>query len=139
MRPSDMAATAITTIFGLITGLMVAGPVLGVVGAVVGAVFGVVAGRANVRPAITMAVFVGAMAGVLVGSSIVETICLPGSCAALEATAGVVVGLASLFGVGLVAALVTRSFDEYKEYVVAGEPPPTAGCETEQDSSEPGV
>ena len=68
-------------------------------------------------------------AGSLIGSSIVETICLPESCVAIEATAAVVVGIASLIGVGLVAALVTRSFDEYNEHQAAGTEPPGVGCE----------
>lgn len=133
MRASDIAATVVTTIFGAITGWLLAGTVGAIVGAVVGLGFGTVAGRANVRPAITMTVFVGSMAGVLIGASIVETICLPDTCVAVEATAGAVVGLASLVGVGLVAALVTRSFDEYNENVAEGKPPPTAGCESDPD------
>jgi hypothetical protein len=133
MRGSDIAATVVTTMFGAVTGWLLAGTVGAAVGVVVGSCFGIIAGRANVRPAITMTVFVGSMAGVLIGASIVETICLPDSCVAIEATAGVVVGLASLIGVGLVAALVTRSFDEYNENVAAGTPPPTPGCEAEPD------
>ena len=135
MRASDLAATAVTALFGLVTGWLVAGTVGAAVGAVIGAGFGWFAGRSSVRPAITMTVFVGSMAGVLIGTSIVETICLPDSCVALETTAGVVVGLASLVGVGLVAALVTRSFDEYNESVAAGTEPPSAGCESEPDDS----
>ena len=133
MRASDIAATVVTAGFGAVTGWLLAGTAGAVVGAVVGIGFGIVAGRANVRPAITMTVFVGSMAGVLIGASVVETICLPDTCIAIEATAGVVAGLASLVGVGLVAALVTRSFDEYNEHVAAGAPPPAAGCESEPE------
>lgn len=139
MRPSDLGAILVSALFGFITGVLIAGWVGGAAGAALGVAFAFGAARANVRPAITMTVFVGAMTGVLIGSSIVQTICLPESCVALEVTGGVVIGLASLVGVGLVAALVTRSFDEYNEKVQAGEPPPTAGCETEPDPSEPGL
>ncbi|MGI9667909.1 MAG: hypothetical protein ACR2N2_12580 [Acidimicrobiia bacterium] len=114
-RSSDVVATVVTVLFGGITGWLLAETIGAVLGAGLGAAFGVVAGRANVRPAITMTVWVGAMAGALVGASIVETICLPDTCPAMESTAAVVTGLAALVGVGLVAALVTRSFDEYYE------------------------
>ena len=101
--------------------------------ATAGVVFGFVAARANVRPAITMTVWVGAMTGALIGASIVETICLPDSCVAIEATAAVVTGVAALIGVGLVAALVTRSFDEYNEHQIAGTEPPGVGCEVPEE------
>ena len=72
-----------------------------------------------------MTVFVGAMAGALVGASIVETICLPGVVRSpRDATAAGVSAIAAFIGVGLVAALVTRSFDEYNEHVAAGQDPP---------------
>lgn len=131
MRLSDVAATVVTTAFGIITGWLVAGVPTAVIGAILGVAIGVGAGWANVRPSITMTVFVGAMTGVLIGASIVETICLPESCVGLELAAGAVLGAASFVGVGLVAALVTRSFDEYRESVDAGQPPPTPGCEAE--------
>lgn len=137
VRLSDLAASVVTGVFGAITGLLIAGAVGGVVGAIGGGAFGVLGGWANVRPAVTMTVFVGTMAGVLIGSSIVETICLPDTCVALEAAAGVVTGLAALIGVGLVAALVTRSFDEYHESVEEGRPPPAPGCEAEPDDPGP--
>lgn len=136
MRASDIAATVVTTLFGVITGWLVAGAPTAAIGGLLGAGIGIVAGRADVRPAITMTVFVGAMTGVLVGASIVETICLPGSCVGLELAAGAVVGAASFIGVGLVAALVTRSFEEYRDAVDEGRPPPTPGCEAEPDSPE---
>ena len=134
MRFSDIVATVISVVFGGIAGFLIGGVVPAIIGATLGLAFGVVAGRANVRPAITMTVWVGAMTGALIGSSIVETICLPGSCAAVEATAAVVIGIASLIGVGLVAALVTRSFDEYNEHQAAGTEPPGVGCEAPDDT-----
>ena len=38
----------------------------------------------------------------------------------------------AFIGIGLVAALVTRSFDEYNERVDAGLPPTGVGCETDE-------
>jgi hypothetical protein len=137
LRPSDIAATTITAVFGVITGWMLARGPGAVVGGIGGVAFGLVAGRANVRPAITMTVFVGAMAGALIGASIVETICLPDSCVAVESVAAVVAGAGSFLGVGLVAALVTRSFDEYHEAVSDGREPPSPGCEAEPDAGDP--
>jgi hypothetical protein len=131
VRASDIAATLVTVFFGAVTGWFIAGPILAVAGGVGGLAYGVIASRANVRPSITTTVFVGSMAGALIGASIVETICLPGSCVAAEAGAAVALGLASFVGVGLVAALVTRSFDEYNESVASGGVPPGAGCESE--------
>lgn len=131
MRVSDALATVATVVFGGVAGFLVAGLAGAAVLGLLGLAVGVLAARANVRPGITSTVFVGAMTGVLVGASIVETICLPGTCPAAELTGGAVLGIASFFGVGLVAALVTRSFDEYNEHVEAGTPPPTPGCESD--------
>lgn len=135
MRPSDIASTLVTAAFGAFTGWMLAGIVGAIIGSIGGIGFGVLAARMNVRPAITMTVFVGAMAGALIGSSVVETICLPGSCVAIEASAAFVLGVGALVGVGLVAALVTRSFDEYNASVADGREPPTVGCETPEGES----
>lgn len=131
MRNSDIAATLVTVFFGAVTGWFIGGSIIAIVGGVGGLVYGIIASRANVRPSIITTVFVGSMAGALIGASIVETICLPGSCAAAEAGAAVALGLASFVGVGLVAALVTRSFDEYNESMASDAAPPGAGCESE--------
>jgi len=101
----------------------------GIVGATCGIAFASLAARANVRPLIATTTFVGGAAGALIGGSIVETICLPETCTGLEVGGSVVLGIASLIGVGFVAALVTRSFDEYNESIEAGAPPPEVGCE----------
>lgn len=135
MRPTDLVSIIIDALFGAITTWLIFGSsIIGItLGAIVGVGFGYGAARANVRPGVSMTVFVGAMTGVLIGSSIVSTICLPASCVPLEITAGVVVGIASFIGVGIVAALVTRSFDEYNERLDAGLPPTGVGCENPED------
>jgi hypothetical protein len=132
MRTSDLLTVIATALFGGITGWLMGG----VPGAVVGsAFFGILAllgVRANVRPAIVSTVLVGTMAGGLIGSGIVQAICLPSTCASLEIAGGIVTALISFVGVGLVAALVTRSFDEYNERTEAGLPPTGVGCEVDE-------
>jgi hypothetical protein len=138
MRPSDIAASFVVAAFGGLTGWMLGGIVGLLIGVAGGTLFGVVAGRMNVRPTITMTVFVGAMTGALIGASVVETICLPASCVAVESGAAIVLGIGALIGVGLVAALVARSFDEYNESVSAGRKPPEPGCEAEPTEPDEG-
>lgn len=129
MRPSDVLSIIASAFFGAITG----GLVGGMLGAVIGsAIFGILAflgTKANIRPAIVSTVLVGTMAGALIGSSIVQAICLPATCLPLEIAGGIVTALVSFVGVGLVAALVARSFDEYNERSEAGLPPTGVGCE----------
>jgi hypothetical protein len=133
MRPTDILSIAINAAFGAVTGWLLLGTPGAFGGMVLGAAFGYAAARFNVRPAVAMTVFVGAMAGGLIGSSIVSTICLPDTCTALEVIAGIVTAIASFVGVGIVAALVTRSFDEYNERVDAGLPPTGVGCEVPEE------
>ncbi len=135
MRPSDALSIGINLFFGAFTGWMTIGTAGAVFGGVLGAAFGYGAARINVRPGIAMSVFVAAMSGALIGSSVASTICLPDTCRSIEATAGVVTAIASFIGVGIVAALVTRSFDEYNERLDAGLPPTGIGCEEEDDNS----
>jgi hypothetical protein len=136
MRPTDLVSIVINGLFGAVTAWLILGSsIVGIVlGALLGAGFGFGAATANVRPGVAMTVFVGAMTGGLIGSSVVSTICLPDTCVPLEITAGVVVAIASFIGVGIVAALVTRSFDEYNEQLDAGLPPTGVGCEAPEDS-----
>ena len=133
MRPTDLASIIVNAVFGAITGWLILGTGGLGIGLIGGAAFGYGAARANVRPGIAMTVFVGAMTGALIGSSIVATICLPDTCVPLEITAGIVTAMASFIGVGIVAALVTRSFDEYSDQIEKGQPPPSVGCEVPED------
>jgi len=130
MQPTDWVSVATSAAFGMITGSLLGGTPTAVAGAIIGIAFAYGAARARVRPVVAATVFAGASAGVLIGSSIVETICLPDTCVGFEITGGVVIGLAAMIGVGMVAALVTRSFDEYNESVAQGKEPPGVGCET---------
>lgn len=130
MRASDTASIISSAILGIIGGYFIAGTTGGIVGGVLGALMAFGAAKANVRPLIAVTTVAGAAAGALIGASVVETICLPDACPVYEFTGALVLGLASILGVGLVAALVARSFDEYNESVIKGEDPPGAGCET---------
>ena len=133
MLPGDRASIIASALFGAIAGWFILDLTGAISGAILGVGFAFFAARARVRPLIATTSFVGAATGALIGSSIIETICLPATCTAYEVGGGLVIGLASLVGVGLVAALVTRSFDEYNEAVVEGRPPPEPGCESEPD------
>ncbi len=123
MRPSDTASIVSSTILGLIGGYFVAGTAGGIVGALLAGLLAFGAARANVRPLIAVVTIAGGAAGALIGASVVETICLPDTCPVQEFTGTLVIGLASIIGVGLVAALVARSFDEYNEDVIRNERP----------------
>jgi hypothetical protein len=135
MRATDIISIVVNAAFAAVTAWLIFGSstLAIVIGAALGAGFGFIAARANVRPGIAMTVFVGAMTGGLIGSSVVSTICLPSTCVPLEATAGIVTAVASFIGVGIVAALVTRSFDEYNERLDAGLPPTGVGCEVPEE------
>jgi len=84
----------------------------------------------RVRPFVAIPVSIGAGIGAYVGGTIVGVLCEPQGCVAFEATAAAVTGLGALVGIGLVVALATRSFDEYREAVEQGRKPPTTGCST---------
>lgn len=132
MRPGDTASIVASVILGTIGGFFMVGRTGAIIGAIIGGLFAFGAAKANVRPLIAVTTFAGAAAGALIGASVVETICLPDSCPVYEFTGALVLGLASIIGVGLVAALVARSFDEYNESVIKGEEPPSPGCEVQE-------
>ena len=113
---------------GMIPGLLLAGPIGGAIGATVGGVMGVVAERAGVRTVVALAVIAGTATGVFIGASIAGVLCFPSTCLWIEIIAGAVAGIGALVGVGMIAALTTRSFDEYRAAVAAKRPPPTTGC-----------
>jgi hypothetical protein len=120
MLLSDKWAIATSSVFGAIAGILIVDSLGAIIGGGIGATLAYLAARARIRPLVATTTIVGVAAGALIGSSIVETICLPASCVGLEIAGAVVLGLASLIGVGLVAALVTRSFDEYNESIETG-------------------
>lgn len=139
MRAGDALAVASTATFGGVTGWLLAGLPGAIIGGIGSGILALIGARANIRPAIVSTVLVGTMAGALIGSSIVQAICLPAICRPLEIVGGFIAAGLSFIGVGLVAALVARSFDEYNEREEAGLPPTGVGCETgdETDDREP--
>ena len=109
---------------GMIPGLLLAGPIGGAIGAGIGGVLGGIAERAGVRSIVALAVIAGTATGVFIGASIASVLCYPSTCLWIEVTAGIVTGLGALVGVGMIAALTARSFDEYRAAVAAKRPPP---------------
>ena len=85
------------------------------VGGITGAGTAVMITLAGVRAVVAVPVGVGAGVGAYLGGTIVGVLCEPSGCPAFEAGAALLTGIGALVGVGLVVALATRSFDEYRE------------------------
>lgn len=136
MRSSDILAVSASVVFGGVTGWVLGGTTGGLVFAAGSGIVALGGVRLGVRPGIMLTVLVGAMTGGLVGSSVVNAICLPATCRGIEIAGGVITAMLSFIGIGLVAALVTRSFDEYYEQAAAGHPPRGVGCETDERDPE---
>ena len=137
MSTQDAATLALSAAIGLLGGWVLGGPVLGVALMVAGAGYGALANRYRVRGVIAVAVLAGTLVGALIGARVTHVLCLPGSCAGLEISAALVAGIGAFVGVGLVAALVTRSFDEYRESVTRPLPTPDRPT-SDRDSDENG-
>ena len=115
MRSSDLLSISVSLVFGAITGWLMWGLKGAVIIASVSALGAIGGARARIRPGVVSTVLVGTMAGGLIGASVVEAICLPSTCQTLETAGGLIAAGLTFIGVGLVAALVARSFDEYNE------------------------
>lgn len=87
----------------------------------------------QVRPVVAVPVTLGAGIGAYVGGAIVHVLCDPTGCPAFEATAATLTGIGALVGIGMVVALATRSFDEYRDAVASGRKPPRTGCDTDAE------
>jgi len=110
-----------------------AGAVLGgfpglVAAGAVGVVLAVGAVALRVRVLVAVPVLVATAGGALAGGGVTHALCLPAACPRLEVLAAVLTGAGALVGVGIVVALVARSFDEYRAAVAADRPPPITGC-----------
>jgi len=128
MTAVDALVVLVGAIAFALAGASVGGGAGAAVAGAVGAALGYASIRAAVRPFVAIAVIAGTAIGGFVGAAIARTICLPGRCLGVEIVAGSLTALGSLIGVGLVVALVTRSFDEYYEARSQGEPPKITGC-----------
>ncbi len=109
----------------------------GTPGAAAGAATGLVVALAvwltGIRWLVAAPVVAGAAVGGFLGASIVHTLCRPEGCGGLEAVAGVLTAAGAMVGIGLVMALALRSFEEYRNAVDEQRPPPTVGCETDEN------
>jgi hypothetical protein len=121
-----------STAIGLGAGWVLGGSTAALIGAFVGLGLGVLAARLQMRALVALALVASLAIGAVIGQGIVHALCLPQGCAGAESFAAVVTGIASLIAMGLVVALVTRSFDEYHEAVAARRPPPEPGCESDE-------
>jgi hypothetical protein len=102
-------------IVGLVGGvLFLPDATWGGLGFILGVGLGFLMARAGVRPAIGPTIAGGAVVGGWIGREIVRALCLPGSCTTVEVFGGVGTGIGAMFGIGLVTALVVRSFEEYR-------------------------
>jgi hypothetical protein len=101
------------------------------IGAVIGlAVAGMIV-VLGVRAIVAAPVGIGAGVGAYLGATVVGVICEPSGCPAFETAAGVTTGIGALVGIALVVALVSRSFDEYRESQRRVTPPATSSCNVE--------
>lgn len=100
---------------GALPGWLLAGSGGVILGAGVGGAIGVLAARFEVRIVVAAAVTAGAVIGALIGGNVVGVICRPDTCVGLEITTAVLTGVGAFVGVGIIAALATRSFEEYRE------------------------
>lgn len=113
---SDTLMIAAMAAIGLAFGLLfIPNAALAVIGLLLGLGMGVLMSRYGVRPTIGPAVAGGGLVGAWIGREIVRALCLPGSCTPVEVAGSVFTALGSMVGIGLVVALVVRSFDEYRE------------------------
>ena len=107
------------------------------IGAVVGIGIAAMIVVYRVRPLVAAPVGIGAGIGAYLGGTIVAVLCEPAGCPAFEAVAATTTGIGALVGIGLVVALATRSFDEYREAVNRGLQPPTSTCGVEERPEDP--
>lgn len=110
-----LATVGICIVAGLVPGWILAGVNGGALGLAIGAAIGIVAARFQVRTVVAASVTAGAVTGAFIGSSVVEVLCRPDRCVGLEVLAAILTGVGAFIGVGVIAALATRSFDEYQE------------------------
>mgnify|MGYP001814798157 CR=1 FL=1 len=123
---SSIAAIAVAAAFGGALGALV-DPIWAIVGGLTGLGTALLISVYLIRPVVAIPVAVGAGIGAYVGGTIVDVLCEPEGCPAFVAFGATVTGIGALVGIGLVVALATRSFDEYRESVArrsADEQPP---------------
>ena len=136
MRAGDIVSVGIVALVGGAAGMALGGTLFAVALAAGTGALGYGATRANIRPGVFVTVLSASVVGGFIGSRVVEAICLPQTCSSIEITGGIVVAILIFAGVGLLTALVARSFDEYNERESAGVPPTEVGCEVPEAEEE---
>ena len=114
MTVQDFVGTAALVVAGVAGGLAI-GPVAAVILGVLGGLVGLVVVRVGIRWIVAIPVVLGTAAGAVLGWAITHAVCRPEGCPVAEATSAVATAAGAFIGVGLVVALVIRSFDEYRE------------------------
>lgn len=123
---SSIAVIGAAAAIGAVLGALM-GPVWAIVGGLTGLATALLISVYRIRAVVAVPVAIGAGIGGYVGGTIIGVLCEPEGCPAFEAFGAVTTGIGALVGVGLVVALATRSFDEYRESVARrtiSEPPP---------------
>lgn len=85
------------------------------------------------NPWIMVPVLVGGVVGGALGWVITDVGCRPDSCLVLTLTVGMIAGLVTAFGVGVIVVLAFRSMEEFNAADARGEEPPGPGCEVPED------
>lgn len=137
MRPFDLLGLGVAALAGGLLALLLGGGGLAVViGMVLGALSAFLVIRLGIRVAVAVPVLLGTVAGAAIGRNVVRVICLPDRCPSLEVGAAVLAALGAFIGIGLVVALVARSFDEYWEATAKQQPPPEPDGESNEGVAE---
>ncbi|MDJ0961312.1 MAG: hypothetical protein QNJ88_11675 [Acidimicrobiia bacterium] len=118
MTGRDLAGIVVLAAAGVAGGFII-GPAGSVALGLVGGVLGFVVVRTGVRWLVAIPVVVGTVAGAVLGWAVTHAFCRPEGCPVGETIAATLMGVGSFIGVGLVVALATRSFDEYRESAAA--------------------
>ena len=111
---ADIFLVAALGALGWLAGILFApGRGWSLIGLAIGLAVGWLMARAGVRRAVGPAIAAGGIVGAWIGREIVRALCLPGSCPRVEAAGATLAGIGALLGIGLVVALVVRSFEEF--------------------------
>jgi len=113
---ADIFLVATMAAIGWVAGMLFA-PRAGwsLVGLALGLAAGWLMARTGVRRTVGPAIAIGGIVGAWIGRAIVRALCLPGSCPTVEIAGATLAGIGSFLGIGLVVALVVRSFEEFAE------------------------
>jgi hypothetical protein len=113
---ADMLLVVTLAAIGWAAGvLFTPGPGWALIGLALGLGAGRLMARAGVRRTVGPVIMIGGVVGAWIGREIVRALCLPGTCPRIEIAGAGLAGAGALLGIGLVVALVVRSFEEFAE------------------------